>query len=139
MGRRCNRVAKCEICGAEFSQKAGRHAQKVCSWACRKVRWDRTRLPIEDRFWSKVNKTDGCWVWTGATARGYGIILHDGHMWRAPRLSYLWAYGDLPDGLLVCHACDNPACVRPDHLFLGTQQDNVDDKMAKGRWRVPKE
>jgi len=94
-------------------------------------------LTLEQRLWSKVTKSDdGCWNWTAAKdKRGYGrlnlgqkkgIIL-------AHRLSWILAFGDIPDGICVLHACDNPSCQRPDHLFLGTIADNIADMDAKGR------
>ena len=89
-----------------------------------------------DRFWSKVQKTETCWVWIGAhVPRGYGIIhirSQDRNVY-AHRYSWEIHYGPVPDGLLVCHTCDNPPCVRPDHLFVGSVQDNSTDAKAKGR------
>lgn len=87
------------------------------------------------RFWSKVRKTDGCWLWTGTTIRGgYGMIrfpVRDSIT--AHRASWLIHRGEIPDGLFVLHKCDNPPCVNPEHLFLGTHQDNMRDMVAKGR------
>lgn len=96
--------------------------------------------PIADRFWSKVEKTDGCWLWTGAKTNGYGVLgagRRGGATVKAPRLSYELAYGPIPPGMFVCHHCDNPGCVRPDHLFLGTGKDNMADAKAKGRISKP--
>ena len=82
------------------------------------------------RFWRKVSRGDGCWLWTGSTLpAGYGQIDQRG----AHRVSYEIHFGPIPDGMHVCHKCDVPACVRPDHLFLGTPLDNMRDKIAKGR------
>lgn len=97
----------------------------------------RKRALVADRFWSKVRKTEGCWEWTARTAYGYGVFclpggLHGTNV-RAHRLSWEMHNGPIPGCLLVLHKCDNRKCVRPDHLFLGTQQDNVDDMYAKGR------
>lgn len=96
-----------------------------------------TRLPPEVRFWKYVAKSDGCWLWTASTNHwGYGQLSCPGRSYlRAHRLSYEMHVGPIPDGLFVCHRCDVPACVRPDHLFLGTPKDNVDDMVAKGRHR----
>jgi hypothetical protein len=90
------------------------------------------------RFWAQVNKTDGCWFWTGPTVKGYGHIWErapraERKKWRAPRLAYTLVYGPIPDGMDVLHHCDTPLCVRPDHFFLGTNIDNIEDRMSKGR------
>jgi hypothetical protein len=89
------------------------------------------------RFWSKyrVDKS-GCWIWTASTCcnGNYGAIrLPNKVQVGAHVFSYMMHIGNIPDGLQVCHKCDNGLCVNPDHLFLGTQQDNVDDMIAKGR------
>lgn len=100
------------------------------------------RWPVEERFWSKVEKTDGCWLWTACVDQaGYGKFGEGGQggrTLRAPRVSYEWAYGPIPDGLYVLHRCDTPACVRPDHLFLGNAKDNALDVAKKGRARAQK-
>lgn len=93
--------------------------------------------PTEKRFWERVNKQpDGCWLWTGTTnLRGYGILARNNTMQLAHRFSYELHKGVIPDGMFVCHSCDNPPCVNPDHLWLGTNADNVSDMVAKGRAR----
>ena len=90
------------------------------------------------RFWSKVviKGEDDCWEWQNATqSRGYGSlgIGKKGRTGLAHRVAYFLAYGDFPDGLCVLHKCDNRKCCNPNHLFLGTNQDNVDDKVSKAR------
>lgn len=85
-------------------------------------------------LWRQVTKTETCWLWTGAKkGRGYGHIGLRGRWIATHRLSFELAYGPIPAGLRVCHRCDVPACVRPDHLFLGTAKDNSKDMIAKGR------
>lgn len=89
---------------------------------------------LEQRFWSKVRKTRGCWLWTAGKDRdGYGKIGIDGRMQLAHRVAWTLAHGPVPSGLCVLHRCDTPACVRIDHLFLGTQIENIADRTAKGR------
>jgi hypothetical protein len=97
--------------------------------------------PLADRFWAKVAKTEGCWEWTGCRlpfGHGQVFIRQGGRRGRsitmlAHRLSWELAIGPIPAGLKVLHRCDNPPCVRPDHLFLGTAADNVADCHSKGR------
>lgn len=97
-------------------------------------------LSPAERFSMQMDKTESCWFWiTGKDQDGYGSfkgevdgVVHS----RAHRFSYALHKGPIPNGLLVCHTCDTPACVNPDHLFLGTSDDNMKDKIAKGRSRV---
>lgn len=113
----------CERCGA-IRQRQSRH---FCSISCLKA-------ANADRFWLHVDKTDSCWNWTGSTRPyGYGRFQNSGIAYLAHRYSFALINGPIPDGMLVCHHCDNPRCVRPDHLFLGTTLDNVKDKIEKGR------
>lgn len=94
--------------------------------------------PARDRFLEKINKLpgeDGCWEWTGAprTDDGYGIFQGKS----AHRFSYELHFGTIPHGLCICHSCDNPKCVRPDHLFAGTHAQNMQDCIRKGRFAHP--
>ncbi len=89
----------------------------------------------EARFWKHVQKKkNGCWVWTGATRGGYGRFgVHAGESVDAHRFSWRLSYGEIPMGNGVFHRCDNRPCVRPSHLFSGTQFDNMQDASQKGR------
>lgn len=90
-------------------------------------------------FWSRVNKTDTCWLWTGATNKpGYGKFHNGSCVEMAHRYSWTLANGPIPAGLWVLHRCDVPACVHPEHLFLGTCQDNAKDCYHKGRSALSK-
>lgn len=103
-------------------------------------------VDLKERLLShiKVNDASGCWEWQGSKRHGYGRIIvgsrKDGtrKSKSAHRVSYELFCGEIPDGFDVCHKCDNPCCVNPDHLFVGTRQDNVNDREAKGRNKPPK-
>lgn len=138
---------QCVVCGAAFQQPPSR-AQRVtmCSRACMGLA---ARKGIAERFWTKVDKEGPvlrpelgpCWLWTGDQHNaGYGRLTNwvDGRRAKplyAHRVSWELAHGERPAGFDVLHRCDNPPCVNPDHLFLGTQLDNMRDRDAKGRVR----
>jgi hypothetical protein len=97
---------------------------------------------LRERFESKYvpEPNTGCWLWIACTnSDGYGHIKVNGNQVRAHRLSYELSNGDIPDGLGVLHKCDVRSCVNPEHLFIGTQQDNVTDMLKKGRANYPTE
>ena len=88
-----------------------------------------------ERFWEKVDKNGDCWEWTAQVDRdGYGQFWFNRESVRAHRHAHSLARGPIPDGMLICHHCDNPGCVRPSHLFMGTQGDNTRDSISKERW-----
>lgn len=115
------------ICGAHyqrFAKSGSFHLQ------------EKTLRPISERFWEKVQKTEGCWLWTASCdGAGYGQLStgQGRKIEKASRISWRLHFGEIPAGMNVLHRCDNPPCVRPDHLFLGTKKDNSQDMVAKGR------
>lgn len=129
----------CEVCGGTFMARLDQLARgraRACSLPCRAaLRFER----MPDRFWALVKRGEGCWEWVGTIKpEGYGAFC-----WRekskapmlAHRVSYLLEHDSIPDGLHVLHRCDNRRCVRPDHLFVGTRTDNMQDAARKGRIR----
>jgi hypothetical protein len=99
----------------------------------------------DEKLWNRLNKNGPicealgtkCWVWMGGCSWiGYGLIQYNGHTTSPHRLAYIFTHGDLPAGIDVLHKCDNRKCCNPDHLFEGTQLDNIKDMFAKGRNKI---
>ncbi len=131
-----NQLSKaCEYCGVEFfyfPSRAKFGAAKFCSAICSAA--SMKSRPVTERFWPKVSKTPTCWIWMGAhNEDGYGLIYIEGKMIAAHRMSWELSNGPIPPSASILHKCDNPPCVNPDHLYAGTQSDNVHDMLARGR------
>lgn len=100
------------------------------------VRGHHGRRSLLDRFWEKVNvcEPNECWSWTGSTnLGGYGEVRDGKTLLMAHRFSYEIHHGPIPEGMEMCHSCDNPSCCNPAHLFVGTRSDNMLDMYRKGR------
>lgn len=129
-----HQALSCERCGSPLGPRPdGRKpykGQRFCNRACAHA-----PRPAAERLWKHVRKTETCLVWEGAsTAQGYGTVNCGGGQYRqAHVLSYEAEHGPVPAGMWVLHRCDNPPCVNPAHLFLGTRDDNIADMVQKGR------
>lgn len=130
----------CEQCGVDFEallSNVRRGYGRFCSRDCYgQSLSERPRVPATDRFWAQIDRSGNCWEWQSHVGKvdGYGRFgLARHHTVLAHRYAYELTYGAIPKGLHVCHRCDNRKCVRPDHLFLGDDWDNMGDCAAKDR------
>ncbi len=124
---------RCPACG-EFFWATGTEVERGRRY-CQRSCWRAQYGTVEERFWSKVSRSLGCWEWKGTrNNHGYGVFAPVGQKQVAAH-RYMWQLvnGPIPDTALVLHACDNKWCVRPDHLFLGSDADNHADMVKKGR------
>jgi|SRR5262245_23874315 len=132
----------CPECGTRFARRPTRAGPlSCCSVACgkrlqgrRKAAWYAARF--EATFWDRFERPgpDACWPFRGARDRhGYGKLGRSGKIASSHRLAYTLAHGTIPEGLFVCHRCDNPPCGNPAHLFVATAKENQADRVRKGR------
>lgn len=123
------------------SSLKSRQIQSVFRVRAKMTKEDREQDKTNSRFFRKIQKTSsGCWFWLGRKCRqGYGSFRLNGKIEKAHRASYIlnWKLEKIPDGVYVCHTCDNPSCVNPEHLFLGTAKENMQDCKSKGRLMSP--
>lgn len=143
-------IKTCLTCQKQFkpTRQSYNANQKVnyCSWKCRGLAYSKRAAEADhaERFWAKVDKSGDCWLWTGGIrTKGReprGVFWLAGKRRSAARVAYALANNitDLGD-LFVCHKCNNSLCVRPDHLYLGTHHDNMQDRKSAGNYRVPEE
>ena len=125
----------CDFCGGSLRRKPSQILQHVFCSPQHHAAW--RHLQASELFWTSVNKTESCWLWTKSRDKdGYGKASKKHRSLRAHQYAWILTYGPIPDGQHILHRCDNPPCVRPDHLFVGTQADNVQDAMRKGRRRI---
>lgn len=130
-------LAVCDTCGKTFKlsrYRAQNHQRHYCSTECEV---NRGAVDLRTRFESHLDKSGECWLWVGASSRrGYGTIRVGGKGVRAHRMAWELQNGPIPNGMQVLHHCDEPACCRVSHLFLGTHQDNMTDMKRKHRART---
>lgn len=141
----CNKrkMTSCKTCGKEFYCPPSRKRNGwgiFCSRSC--YGKFLSALSLEERFWETMRDVprydSQCWEWAGSfVSKGYGKITKEGKSYGAHRISYTIFHGPIPDGLQVLHKCDNPPCVNPEHLFMGTAMDNTRDMMLKDRHKGP--
>lgn len=128
----------CEHCKKPFEvipyYASGPQRRRFCSRRCRSRGM---RGTVAERFWRNVDRSAGddeCWLWTGTTnSYGYGQLSINNRKRVATHIAWELTNGPVPDGLHMCHHCDNPPCVNPSHLFPGTRSDNMQDMQSKGR------
>jgi hypothetical protein len=103
---------------------------------CQKCGHHNSYGEISTRLWYRVDKSKDCWEWTGTPSQyGYGELTVDGRTYLAHRLAWELTFGPIPENMCVCHKCDNRICCNPNHLFLGSKNDNIVDMIKKGRGR----
>jgi len=139
------RAKACANCGASFSRdprntwaywERAKYCSRSCFGAAHKSAAAKRRPPIEDAFARWHDRGDGCWSWRGALDKdGYGIFSYAKKTYRAASMALRLDGRPVPKGMHACHHCDNPSCVRPDHLYVGSPTENMADAKARNRLR----
>jgi hypothetical protein len=143
MNKRVDKSRVCRILAEKHGLSSGEIAE-VLGCTAANVRYHMpdditapayNKMPLEERFWDKVDVrgSEECWLWQGAKDGEYGVLSDSGKKRRAHRVSYEIDTGGLNPDLHVCHHCDTPSCVNPNHLYQGTEQDNTDDMVNRNR------
>ncbi len=150
-----NLFKKCQTCSNDYFPRRDKiQISRFCSQKCKmrgigvmsaekmREKWkEEPFITAMERSFNKfVIKQDGCWDWRGSKKKKlpYGMMTIRGKEYMAHRVSYMIHIGEIPEGRVVLHKCDNPPCSNPDHLYVGTYQDNQDDKRERGRCKVEK-
>ena len=141
VARRAAKPTPCSFTGCHEPLIAAglcnKHYKRLRQHGDAALTFNRSETAIAQRFWAKVDASGDCWEWTGQRHRtGHGVFTVPGgtpRQQQAHRVSWEMHNGPIPEGMNVCHKCDNPPCIRPEHLFLGSQLDNLRDMIAKGR------
>lgn len=132
-------MSVCAVCGEQYyAPPSHRTHRKTCSKTCySQLAKTWLQKDLRERFFAKVQKTDDCWLWTGALLKtGYGSINIEGQSKRAHRVAYELEVGAIPTGALLRHSCDNPRCVNPAHLTPGSKSENSIDAVQRGQHLV---
>lgn len=132
-------IKRCETCGVKLKRRrrdSNRQWEErtYCSVACSND--GKKDEPTHLRFWRHAYISDGnrCWIWGGVKDQyGYGRIAYRTQSLKAHRVAFEMRHGPIPDDMVICHSCDNPSCVNPNHLFVGSQSENMQDASRKGR------